>query len=276
MGHGQKLSKKESESEISVTQSFYVDRVVLTIDKTKCIGCDLCTSICPKEATTRAKTNGGFTVEVDVDKCVLCGACVPFCPTSAISLTLNGEPKNVLVEEQGLPTPMRKIEIDGSKCPSDCVKCAEACPVEAIRIGEGHEISVDMDKCLRCPWCVDACDEQAIVVNPMFIGSIRIDSSKCKGKEELYAQSCPTKAIKLTERGLTVDPRYCVFCGACTNMGASDAVDLRRTRVICSGGFSSVWSSALKKLLGTKGASREHDNRALKKLNALVEESRLK
>jgi len=275
MGHGQKLTKRESESQVAVTQRFYADRLTLTVDKTKCIGCDICTSICPKDAAVRVKSEEGFTVTVDADKCVLCGACVPFCPTGAVSLTLNDRPKNVLTEVHGLPSPLPKIEIDGRKCPQDCLRCAEACPLQAISIGEGHEIKVDLGKCLRCPWCVDACDKQAIVVSPMFIGSIRIDGSKCPEGCDLCVKACRTKAIKMQGNRVTVDPKYCVLCGSCTNVCEEGAIELKRTRVLCFDGYSSVWSSAVEKLLGPAGLSRDHDNRATKRLSKLVKESRV-
>jgi len=273
MGHGQRLTKDESDREVAVTQRFYVDRLVLTVDKSKCIGCDLCTSICPKDAAVRVRSGDSLTVTVDADKCVLCGACVPFCPTGAISLTFDDEPKNVLSEEQGLPKPLPKIEIDQKKCPPDCLKCAQACPVQAISIGEGHKISVDLEKCLRCPWCVDACDKQAITVNPLFVGSIRLDSSKCPKGCDLCANVCKTKAIRMENGKAVVDPNHCVLCGACTNVCKDDAIELRRTRVLCSDGYSSVWSSAVEKLLGPTGLARDHDNRASERLGKLVKES---
>jgi len=275
MGHGQKLTKRESDAEVALTQRFYVDRLVLTVDKSRCIGCDLCTSICPKDAAVRVKSGKGLTVTVDAEKCVLCGACVPLCPTGAIALTLNDQPENILLEKQGLPKLLPKIEIDEKKCPPDCVKCADACPRQAIRIESGHRVMVDLDKCLRCPWCVDACDKQAIVVNPMFVGSIRIDNTKCSEDCDLCVEACRTKAIKMENKKVKVDPNYCVFCGACTNVCEDQAIDLRRTRVLCSEGFSSVWSSAVEKLLGARGLSRDHDARASKRLSALVKESRI-
>jgi 4Fe-4S ferredoxin len=275
MGRGQKLTKQESNTEVAVTQRFYVDRLVLTVDKSKCIGCDLCTSICPKDAAVRMKSEHGMIVTVDADKCVLCGACVPLCPTGAVTLTLNDHPVNVLLEKQGLPRLLPKIEVDGKKCPPDCTKCADACPRQAIKIESGHKITIDSDKCLRCPWCVDACDKHAITVNPMFMGSIRIDDTKCSEDCDLCVDACRTKAIRMENNKVRVDINHCVLCGACTNVCEDQAIDLRRTRVLCSEGFSSVWSSAVEKLLGPKGLSRDHDVRASRRVSELVKESRV-
>jgi len=276
MGRGQNLAKRESDSEVVVTQRFYADEVVLSIDKSKCIGCDLCTSICPKEAAVRVREKERLIVTVDADKCVLCGACEPFCPSGAIVMKVSNQPKNILVERQGLPVPLDKILIDAAKCPPDCLKCVDACPVQAIRIGQGHDIRIDTSKCLRCPWCADVCDKGAIVVNPLFVGSIRIDTSKCSEGCDLCAKVCKTKAIRMEGGKAKVEPRYCILCGACTNVCEDDAIDLRRTRVLCAEGFSTVWSSALEKLLGARGLSRVQDNRALRRLGSIIEESRVK
>jgi len=275
MGHGQKLTKRESSAEVTVTQRFYVDRLTLTVDKSRCIGCDLCTSICPKDAAVRVRSDQGLVVTVDADKCVMCGACVPLCPTNAISLTLNDQPYNILLDKQGLPKLLPKLEIDDKKCPSDCRKCVEACPRQAIEITADHKITLNLDKCLRCPWCVDACDKQAITVNPMFAGSIRIDNSKCSEDCDLCVEACRTKAIKMENKKVKVDSSYCVLCGACTNVCEDKAIDLKRTRVLCSEGFSSVWSSAVKELLGARGLSRDQDTKAIRRLSKLIKESRV-
>lgn len=50
--------------------------------------------------------------------------------------------------------------IDAAKCPAGCRACAEACPTNAITIGE--QVSVDLGKCLFCTDCRDACPEGAI------------------------------------------------------------------------------------------------------------------
>jgi Ni,Fe-hydrogenase III small subunit/NAD-dependent dihydropyrimidine dehydrogenase PreA subunit len=51
--------------------------------------------------------------------------------------------------------------IDPARCVADCTRCAEACPTQAITIGEtGPEI--DLGRCIFCEDCVAACPEKAI------------------------------------------------------------------------------------------------------------------
>ncbi len=62
----------------------YLENVVtLQLDTEKCIGCGMCTVVCP---------HGVFTIEerkaqlVDRDACIECGACAGNCPVEALSV----------------------------------------------------------------------------------------------------------------------------------------------------------------------------------------------
>ncbi len=55
---------------------------MIKIDKTKCIYCGGCTSVCPVTALELMETY----IEVDQKKCIKCGSCVKFCPVGAITL----------------------------------------------------------------------------------------------------------------------------------------------------------------------------------------------
>jgi len=271
---GLRVDKEEDERLINVRQRFYADEVKLTIDRKRCIVCDICLKLCPKDAITLVESDDEVRITIDPQKCVLCGACEPLCPTNAVTLTLNGTRNNTLVKNGGFPLPLPKIRVDKEKCPADCTKCVDVCPVHAITIGAKHELAVNEADCLRCPWCVDACDKGAIIVNPMFLGSIRIDISKCSEGCDLCVKSCPTKAISLKNGSVSVSPRYCVLCGACLNVCKDNAIALRRYRVLAQDGFSAIWSSALKKLMDERLATRELDHRTKQKLISIMTESR--
>jgi len=62
----------------------YLDDVsTLVLNKEKCIGCSLCTEVCP-HAVFEMRQNKAHIV--DFNACMECGACVSNCPTEAISV----------------------------------------------------------------------------------------------------------------------------------------------------------------------------------------------
>lgn len=67
-------------------------RGLLSFDITKCIGCGLCSQVCPTgtirmipDERTKTKRRPLF----ELAKCVFCGSCVEVCPRKAISFTKN-------------------------------------------------------------------------------------------------------------------------------------------------------------------------------------------
>jgi heterodisulfide reductase subunit A len=64
-----------------------VDPIVSNIDKETCIGCKLCTSLCPYQAIQMVKDeNNRPKAETIVASCKACGICASHCPTFAISM----------------------------------------------------------------------------------------------------------------------------------------------------------------------------------------------
>jgi Ni,Fe-hydrogenase III small subunit/formate hydrogenlyase subunit 6/NADH:ubiquinone oxidoreductase subunit I len=51
--------------------------------------------------------------------------------------------------------------VDVARCPDGCRACAEACPTDAIAIGE-NGLRLDLGRCLFCTECAEACPEGAI------------------------------------------------------------------------------------------------------------------
>ncbi len=54
----------------------------ITVDKTKCIYCGGCASVCPVACLELIETY----IQCDQDMCIKCGNCVKFCPAGAITL----------------------------------------------------------------------------------------------------------------------------------------------------------------------------------------------
>lgn len=60
------------------------DVSTLIFDQEKCVGCSLCTAVCPHGVF---EMSGGKAAIVDLDGCMECGACVKNCPVNAIAVT---------------------------------------------------------------------------------------------------------------------------------------------------------------------------------------------
>lgn len=66
-----------------------------------------------------------------------------------------------------LPERFRGLPLlDGARCPSGCMSCADACPTDAITGGE--DLQIDLGRCLFCPECANACPEGAIRFTPEY------------------------------------------------------------------------------------------------------------
>jgi Ni,Fe-hydrogenase III small subunit/ferredoxin len=80
--------------------------------------------------------------------------------------------------------------IDTAKCAENCTKCAEICPVGALKIEK--EKSVDLGKCLFCTDCVDACPNSAVSQSADY----RLSISK---REELIVDACNKEQVLAVE-----------------------------------------------------------------------------
>ena len=74
-------TKKESDK----MEAFrYIEDVSsLVLDPEKCIGCGLCTQVCPQHVM---EMQGRKAVIIDFNACMECGACVTNCPTGAFEV----------------------------------------------------------------------------------------------------------------------------------------------------------------------------------------------
>ena len=59
--------------------------MVLKVDKSKCLSCGGCVSVCPKDALTLRN----MAIEIDESKCTECAICTNFCPLGALKLATN-------------------------------------------------------------------------------------------------------------------------------------------------------------------------------------------
>lgn len=52
---------------------------------------------------------------------------------------------------RGLPS------IVAGPCEAGCAACVEECPTDAIRVGEGREVRLDLGRCVFCGLCAEVC-----------------------------------------------------------------------------------------------------------------------
>lgn len=63
----------------------YLDDVsTLVLDPDKCVGCGLCTEVCPQAVFEMHRNKARIA---DFNACMECGACVNNCPSEAISVS---------------------------------------------------------------------------------------------------------------------------------------------------------------------------------------------
>ncbi len=56
----------------------------LVLNQDKCIGCGLCTEVCPHNVF---ELNDNKAVIIDFNACMECGACVNNCPSNALKVS---------------------------------------------------------------------------------------------------------------------------------------------------------------------------------------------
>jgi 4Fe-4S ferredoxin len=282
-----KNRKTITEEKLRITLRMYVDEVSLELDENRCLKCDICAAVCPKDSITIINQGDRLAIDIDEKTCVLCEVCSHFCPNGSIVLRQNGIPKNSLLVNEGLPPFPSTIEIDASRCPQgcevleekeshwcreqqklvesltaecpkNCHLCIDICPGEILTKEEGT-LRFDRERCLRCIQCEDQCELGAISVNPVVIGEICLEDAKCPEDCNKCIDLCPTRAIHREGRRVFVEDRYCIFCGVCTNICDQEAITLVRKGMEVNGeGACAAWTHALERLFLEVGKSHNH------------------
>ena len=66
-------------------------RAILTFDKDRCKGCELCVAVCPKHILALDKSvanRKGYhpAAVTDISQCIACASCAKMCPDSVITV----------------------------------------------------------------------------------------------------------------------------------------------------------------------------------------------
>ncbi|MCE5213146.1 MAG: 4Fe-4S binding protein [Methanobacterium sp.] len=227
--------------------------------KDKCVGCGICTDICPTEALklgplvpiARGLVDMDY-VNSDKDKCALCGLCAASCPFDALEFTINDVN---IKDNDAYPQWKHTANIDDKTC-IYCKACETACPRDAITVTRdlpirsklvSGEIEIDEETCIHCGICEELCPAEAITLNKENITApeISIDKDKC-----VYClvckRACPVTAIKAACRTCSygayeIDPAdaeisgnafivedQCINCGWCQEICSVEAAEVSK------------------------------------------------
>jgi 4Fe-4S ferredoxin len=285
-----KTVKKETADTLTLEWILHVKHYKLALDKARCVGCQICSLACPKEAIKlekqpKVQSEKAKKAQVDIDlaKCNFCGICDVSCPYGAIKLTLNGGHDLLVLQKESYPELIRDIKVDTRQCPKDCVECEEACPLDLIKVtrvgfdGKPVEnlesltpsqrkrvqvnLDIQKDYCPTCRVCEFKCAPGAIKVRKFMEGKISIDQAKCPEGCRDCLDVCPiTGALYLSEedKKIYVNELFCDYCGACKAVCPVDeALTLKRTKVLHTPVHSGAWNKALQRLTSPVDAVKE-------------------
>jgi len=298
-----KAIKKDAADKLTLDWILHVKNYRLSLEKTRCVGCQICTLACPKDAIKLEKQPKGegqrakkAKVDIDLAKCNFCGICDVTCPYGAIKLTLNGEHVLSVLDKESFPQLIRDIKVDTRHCPKDCVECKNVCPLDLITVSKmtydgkpitdldalspsqkRHvQINLDIKKeyCPTCRVCEQKCAPGAIRVRKFMEGKIAIDPSKCPEGCTDCLDVCPiTGALVLSDadKNVQVNEAFCDYCGACKVVCPVDeALTLKRTKILHAPIESGTWNKALLRLTSPAASVQELKAKAAQKRKDLV------
>ena len=270
-------TKRLEEESLALERNMITRRYLLKLDRGKCIGCDLCAAVCPQESVgllpgtvKEGKLVQPPTVDINPETCNFCGECVIVCPVNALSMLVDGQASIPVLELEVFPALTKDITVEAAKLPPElAATCEESCPTEVITVEmkrdrEGQpvavqEVRVDESDCIYCKQCEAACPDAFSVTHP-FEGVIRLEASLCPDACQACADVCPTDALVMQDGKLILDERFCLFCGACTQVcPVPEALTVRRHRVRHAPIKSGAWIAALEKLISLEEAAQELD-----------------
>jgi 4Fe-4S ferredoxin len=298
-----KTVKKDAADALTLEWVLQVKDYKLTLNKNRCVGCQICTVACPKEAIKTVKQQKivgekapRAKVDVDLAKCNFCGICDVTCPYGAIQVTLNDAHNLPILEKDSYPQLVKDITVNTHKCDKECVECESVCPLKLIKISkvgfDGNpvqdvaalsanekkrvQVTVDIQKdyCPTCSACEVKCKSGAIRVKKAFEGTIAINQQKCPEGCTDCLDVCPIPdALVLGEdKKIHVNESLCTFCGACKNVcPAEDALCVKRTKVNHTPIHSGTWNKALECITSTSDAAKELKAQAAQNRRKVVE-----
>lgn len=123
----------------------------------------------------------------------------------------DGPPPELPVRFAGRPT------VELGKCRSDCRRCAESCPTDAIETGpDGRFTVLDLGKCLFCRDCQRVCPESAIDFTREYrLAASHRDALKMTSGSEPTAVKIADELRRILGRSLRLRQVSAGGCNAC-------------------------------------------------------------
>jgi len=177
------------------------------------------------------------------DECSGCGICVSVCPKDAMMLqAVEPEIKERVDEYKEIIRGRDPIRLDADKC-ALCGVCAAICPRNALKImfkGEEKQLIVEGG---GLPDKIE------------FRGKIETDPTKCPCSCTICKDICKEGAMDW-EEGVKLDEDKCTYCGACALWCPSDAIKIKRSKVICEDTKTNIMKKVKDALLGEVSLDR--------------------
>ena len=296
-----KSSKQDTSDALVLEWVLQVKNYMLTLDKHRCVGCQICSLVCPKEAVKVEKQMffenfPKLKVDVDLTKCNFCGMCDITCPYGAIKVTVNGVRSIALIAKESYPKISRVITLNSKECLKDCFECEIACPFQLIKVSQvGFDgkllknvsglsptekrrvkvhVDIQKDYCPTCKLCETKCPTGSLKVTKIFEGKIIINQDKCPSACNNCVNVCPIPNVLNVDvnEKVVVNEAHCTYCGACVNVcPVEEALMVKRVKVTHERIRSGAWNKALEKLTSKCDGVKELKAVAsLKKRNIVI------
>jgi 4Fe-4S ferredoxin len=280
--------KQDSPDALTLEWALQVKDYKLILDRNRCVGCQICSLACPKEAIKvekQPKTGDKASkpkIDIDLTKCNFCGVCDVTCPYGAVKVTINGAHDLNLIAKESYPKISRNITLDAKECPKNCSICETTCPLKLVKVSrigfDGKPISnidalsptekrrvkvnVDIQKeyCPTCRLCETKCPPKTLKVIKIFEGKIAVDTEKCPVGCHDCVVVCPIPDVLAVgaDGKVAVNEHHCTYCGACKNVcPVDDALTLKRTKIAHEHIHSGAWNKALERLTSKRDEVKE-------------------